>query len=252
MSKLIIFILSPLLLIYPRYDNIFSSGYDDAIQFIKDNKKIINHVLDESDEDKTISLSIVFPEIVRYSYLIDFFQKSAMETIYIKHGKEKANFSIGRFQMKPSFVEELEQYIQKHPDLKKQYKYILNYPSSDIKDQRKVRIKRLNSIQWQLNYLKCFYSIMEHRFNDLTWNNTTEKIEFYATAYNHDFTCSKEEIKLWMNKKTFPYGVNSNAKQYAYSKISVYFYKKHWPSLKNDMANGNISEAESENNVVTK
>ncbi|MFW6225244.1 MAG: hypothetical protein ACOC4B_03170, partial [Bacteroidota bacterium] len=94
MSNLIIFILSPLLLIYPRYDNIFSSGYDDAIRFIKGNKQTINHVFNESDEDKTISLSVVFPEIVRYSYLIDYFQKSAMETIYIRYGKEKANFSI--------------------------------------------------------------------------------------------------------------------------------------------------------------
>jgi hypothetical protein len=80
---------------------------------------------------------------------------------------------------------------------------------------------------------------MDHRFSDIKWNNRSEKIEFYATAYNHDFTAKKEDIKKWTNKKTFPYGIESNAKQYAYSNISVYFYKKHWPSLKNDMTQKN-------------
>lgn len=215
---------------FPKYDKIFSDGYEKAMMFLKNNKVTINSVL-TSKEERAVGLSVVFPEIIKYSSLIDYFQKSAMEIIYIKYGKEKADFSIGRFQMKPSFVENLEKYLHNTPALKDRFSAVFEYEVSSSKEKREKRIERLNSLAWQLVYLKCFYAIMNERFEDLEWKNKVSKIKFYAAAYNHDFLSDEASIRKWMDKKTFPYGVHSEKKQYAYSHISLYFYKKHWSSV---------------------
>jgi hypothetical protein len=232
MIKAVLFILSPFLLIYPKYDKIFSYGYDDALIYLKKNREIINQVFNEDNDEKSIMLSVVFPEIVKYSFLIDYFQKTATELIYIKYGKEKADYSIGRFQMKPSFIEKLESYIRKSPALSDEYSGIIYYSTDDKRDIRKIRMQRLNTLEWQLYYLKCFFAIMNEKFGHIQWNNKTAKIRFYAAAYNHDFYhANKKEIERWIDRRTFPYGVNSDKEQYAYSKISAYFYKKHWPEI---------------------
>lgn len=228
--KFVSFILGPLLLlITPKYDALFSHGYDDAILYLKENATSINTILTDRNSEKEVMLSVVFPEVVRYSFLIDFFQESTNSIIYINYGKEKADFSIGRFQMKPSFIEKIENFIESNPSLTKQYSMVYQYSQTNPKDIRKERLDRLSDINWQLYYLKCFYSIMHYRFGDSCWENNADKIRFYASAYNHDFITSKEDIEKWTTINSFPYGTGYPDKtQYSYSKIAVYFYNHHW------------------------
>ena len=55
-----------------------------------------------------LAVAVVFPELVRYSALMDFMETTAVKALYQQKGVKGADFSIGRFQMKPSFVEDLE------------------------------------------------------------------------------------------------------------------------------------------------
>ena len=55
-----------------------------------------------------LAVAVVFPELVRYSALMDFMETTAVKALYQQKGVKGADFSIGRFQMKPSFVADLE------------------------------------------------------------------------------------------------------------------------------------------------
>ncbi len=221
-----------LLLIYPKYEEIFTSGYNDALSFLYKNHDLIDHVLEKDEHKRAVIISVGFPELIRYSMLIDFFEAKANEIIYINYGKNEADFSIGRFQMKPSFIEKMEVYVKKSYLLSKKYKKIYTFKNDNtLKTIRKERINRLKSVEWQLYYLNCFYDIMNERFRYIKWKSEVEKIKFFAAGYNHNFNGSKKEIEQWIDKKIFPYGVNSDKKQYAYSNVSVYFYINHWNSV---------------------
>lgn len=60
------------------------------------------------------ALAIVSPELIRWTAFKDFFETTALELLYVKKGKTYADFSIGHFQIKPSFVEQLEAYVSQH------------------------------------------------------------------------------------------------------------------------------------------
>jgi len=60
-------------------------------------------------------LSIVFPELIRFNAIQDKIETFALQSLYVKYGKDYANFSVGPFQVKPSFAESLEKDFVKFP-----------------------------------------------------------------------------------------------------------------------------------------
>jgi hypothetical protein len=142
--------------------------------------------------------------------------------MYTQFGKDYSDFSVGYFQMKPSFVESLENYISQNPKQFKDYiEFLFKDPQS--KNSRIVRLERLNNILWQLKYLAAFCAIVENRFKSNTYSSIEEKLKFYAAAYNSGYHKSKEHL-INMQKKTF---FPKIAKQkFNYSDISVQFYNK--------------------------
>lgn len=174
--------------------------------------------------DNNFISAIVFPELIRYSIYRDFFETKMLEFFYIKDGAKAANFSIGMFQMKPSFVEQLEKQVKKDTLLKK-YLSITSYKSRSLQEIRTERLERMKTPKWQITYANCFYNIVNIKFQLETFKTIEDKIAFYATAYNHGFNCSKEEIHKWMKIKSFPNGVNYSEPSYSYANISVYFYR---------------------------
>jgi hypothetical protein len=173
--------------------------------------------------DSLIIGAVVFPEMIRYSIYRDFMETNTMELFYVEGGSRISDFSIGFFQIKPSFVELLEQEAKMTKGLQK-YKFITEYKSSDEKGIRKERLGRLKTNRWQLYYMNCFYSLLEIKFRNVKFKDSSEKVRFYATCYNHGFNCSKEEIEKWVDIKTFPNGYNSTQKNYCYADVSLLFY----------------------------
>ncbi len=201
------------------YEQAFPKEYQEALNFIKNNKKIIDNEF--FDVPKTLLLSIVFPELTRYNIIKDFGEATTLKILYVNFGEYYANFSIGNCQMKPTFAEYLEKYQQKY-SLKNLVKNPLKYDETDEKTLRELRIKRLQDFAWQLKYLKVFYFMMEDIFSQKKWKNNTEKCVFYATAYNLGIY-EEQKIKNWITIKAFPNGKNK-ALAYAYASVAQEFF----------------------------
>ena len=101
-----------------KYENIFGDSYREAIEFLDENDSIINEYLGYDKQYKNEKLAIVFPELLKYTLYQDLLETTALELIYTSYGKSYADFSIGYFQMKPSFIEDLEAETLKYSDLK--------------------------------------------------------------------------------------------------------------------------------------
>lgn len=215
----------------PNYHQIFGDDYDEALFFLYKNKNIIKKISSDMEGDLAIITAIFFPELIRYSLISDFLETKVLEYVYIEKGKNYADFSIGRMQMKPSFIEKLEFFLQENQCFFKKSKSIYEYSRIEKKEIRKERLERLKSFHWQNIYINCFYQIMEYRFSHLNFKNKDEKIKFYATAYNFNFMANEKEIKKYSHKKQFPYGIDFLMEQYNYSDISVDFYKKYYSKI---------------------
>lgn len=201
----------------------FKDQYEDAILFLQNNIEVFQIEFAKHETNPEIGLSIIFPELVRYSYFKDLLETTALSTLYTNGAK--VDFSIGQFQMKPSFVEKLEMEIKNYPDQFKEYKKIRSYSGSNEKEIRKERVERLQNMDWQLEYLNCFCAIIDQKIDSHKFN-TEELIRIYATAYNYDFQKNLEEINRWQNTKTYPYGMKAPPEiQYSYAEVAIYFYK---------------------------
>ncbi len=201
------------------YEQAFPKEYADAINFIKNNKKIIDNEL--SNVPKTLLLSIIFPELTRYNIIKDFGEATTLKVLYVNFGEHYANFSIGNAQMKPTFAEFLEKYQQKN-SLQNLIENPLKYDETDEKTMRELRVKRLQDFAWQLKYLKVFYLMLEEKFSQKKWKNETEKCVFYASAYNLGIY-EEQKINNWAKLKAFPNGKNK-ALAYAYAGVAQEFF----------------------------
>ncbi len=213
------------------YRTEFTFDYTRALNFLDANSHLFAGYAGRYSSDTAVIASVVFPEIIRYNLFKNYLETRALELIYVKYGKAYADFSVGYFQMKPSFVEWLENFIDSKPRLFAVFGFITEFEHRNEKKIRRERLKRLKSLNWQMIYLNCFYAAATERFHQLTFYDMEDKIRFYATAYNHGIDKSAEEIYRWSDVAVFPYGIKSTARQFRYSDISIEFYRKEYMHL---------------------
>jgi len=151
-----------------------------------------------------------------------------LEYVYVQKGCAVVDFSIGHFQMKPSFVERIEGFLIKDEQLKKRFGHLLISTSYTISKQRKIRLERLQELSWQLDYLCCFYVLTKERFESvLSSLNTQHKLEFLATAYNTGFYKSLAAIEIAMHQASYPYGSKyPQEQQYKYAAVAWDYYQR--------------------------
>jgi len=207
-----------------RYDLIFSEDYANAKYFVSKHSSELKNASFIYKHGYFFSTAIVFPEIMRYSAIKDVIETTALELVYVNNGAEAADFSIGRFQMKPSFVESLEKEICTNDSLTEVYQEILLSINYTEKEKRQLRVERLKNTKWQLIYLHAFIAVCDERFKKSVYKNKNEKLILYATAYNSGFNQSAERLIKKSIKKCFPYGEKHEGTQYAYSDISNYYF----------------------------
>ena len=205
----------------------FGDDYDIALKNAKKYYPQIKNIAKEFETDQQIILSIIFPELIRYSLFKDIIETSAVEFIYIKNGIKATDFSIGLFQIRTSFVEKMELYVSENPELQEKCDFILLSDELSSKEKRKTRVKRLKTISWQIKYVNCFYHIAYYKFPNLKNKNKSEQIFFIAAAYNYGFNCSEKEISEWSKVNAFPNGSDFSFKQYSYSFIALNFYQNY-------------------------
>lgn len=190
----------------------YRNEIDNAVSLLAKQKKIIDVNLNKNEKVEIIA--IAFPEIIRYNAFSDLIETTSNRLLYINGGKTVSDFSIGLFQMKPSFVEDLENYVANSEKLEK-YKNI-QIRNKTEKATREERVNRLENFHWQLYYLKIFGVVMDEKYSQVTFENKKDKLRFYATAYNYGFMRPLKEIVSFQYQKIFPYGINKkNAARFA-------------------------------------
>ena len=201
----------------------FGDSYSEALAYCENHKEEINSALKIFGVSSGEAISIVFPEIIRYNRFCDFAETTALEVAYVQGGKAIADFSIGRFQMKPSFVEFIEQELLSYKDLQNIFRDVIVYPP-DISNEyiRSERIERLKQESWQLKYLACFIRLAEKRYSKELIQKPTERLLILSSAYNKGLNSSYEELKSISEKKTFPYGTKINGR-FSYYDVASYF-----------------------------
>lgn len=185
---------------------------------------------DKYDIDFREAMAVVFPELLRYSALRGRMEITLLKALYINLGDEYADFSVGRFQMKPSFAEQIRGFILTPEG--KRYRNLLgnNSPKKGSREYRASIISDMEDIRRQFNYLVIFIKACEKTHKQLP-SEGAGRVSFIASAYNTGFRKSAEEINLMTERKFFTTHL-SGPPYYSYSDISLFWYRK---SEKNKM-----------------
>ena len=191
--------------------------------------------------DPLIAESVVWPEMERYSRLKDLMETTANYGAYVTTGKGP-DYSIGQFQMKPSFVEELEKAWMRS-GLARQYD--LWFDTDNTATARRIRITRLQKEEWQVIYVGVFLRLLyasygsfnkkgEHTQDGLETLPVQEQVRLAATAYNRgvvwaapgygDLSALEEHAR----EKHFHYALIPSrfTRRYCYATLALKHYKK--------------------------
>lgn len=207
------------------YQKNFGDKYTEAENYFVENNWITD-TLRRHNVDPSIACSIVFPEVMRYSSLRDFAETKSLEVLYIQYGSKYADFSIGRFQMKPSFAAKLEKDWLKL--MEKEIVSGIIRPSDTVDDtsSRILRINRLKDQEWQVRYLVMYCKVVDIRFHDKLFSKNIPDIEFLASAYNLGYWCDSIQITNNEMRNYYYTGIFKPKECLNYCDISVYYYKK--------------------------
>lgn len=208
-----------------NYAEIFGGDWQKAVAFVEENKIWIKPALKKYDISYEEAVAVVFPELVRYSALRDKMETALLKTLYRNLGDDYADFSIGVFQVKPSFAEKIrdESLVGKNRKIKNLFKNRSAYP--DEKSFRASIVADLEDPETELNYIIAFLKICENRFI-INWPDKASKIKFLATAYNTGFWKSSEEIEAMTEKKFFNTKL-FKTENYSYADVALFWYNKY-------------------------
>lgn len=189
------------------YREVFGKDYEWALNWIKKNDKIFTAYSKKYNVPARELKAIIFPELIRYNRVFDAIQIESLKYLYVTEGKFYADFSVGFFQMKPSFAEKVER--EAEPEFG--YREL-----EDNEQNRRDRLIRLTKTETQLNYLCAFYRLCEKKFRSAEPGPVPNKIKLFATAYNAGYHLHLEKLKVLQTRKHFS--------GYNYSDISLFYF----------------------------
>lgn len=160
-------------------------------------------------DESIMAMSIVAPEISQFSSIRDEVETGVLKVMYVQKGW--GNFSIGPFQMKPSFAEALE---RENSDL-------FNQPKKNGRRDRADRVKRLSSLEGQIEYLLLFIKTVRKKTANLSFVNNEEKLLYWAMLYNAGLYLSHKNLNYYLSRKQFP----RYSEQFNYAQICLEFYR---------------------------
>ena len=204
------------------YSLIFGNDWTKALAFLDENNTWIKSALEKFDIPYEEAVAVVFPELVRYSALRDKMEITMLKTLYRNLGDDYANFSIGVFQIKPSFAEEIHRRVSAGSD--RELKLLFSKRSSFQYPRlyRAYVISDLEDPETELNYIIAFYRICTKHFADV-WTDKESRIRYFATAYNTGQIRNAREIEMMTGKKFFNTKL-FKTENYSYSDVSLYWY----------------------------
>ena len=193
------------------------------------------------DVDPRIAEAVVWPEVERYSRWQDALETAANYGTYIATGGGP-DFSIGLFQMKPSFVEAMEKAWMRS-GLAREYE--LWFDTADNPTARRIRISRLQKEEWQVIYVGVFLRLLyatygsynkkgERTQDGLETLPVKDQVMLAATAYNRGVTWAApgygdlDELRRHMKEKHFHYALipTKKTRRYCYARLAWNHYRK--------------------------
>jgi hypothetical protein len=223
LTSAILFILSRLA--FPQgtdYSLVFGEDWKKAEQYVKDNRTWMEPVLKRNHISYPLAIAVIFPELVRYSALRDKMEITLLKALYINLGDQYANFSVGRFQMKPSFAEAIRGQAHTVMPRRSGISFPVITDTTDIREYRKSIIADLEDPESELRYLIVFIKICDRSFRTNRMEEV-ERLKFLATAYNYGFNKSSEEISRMTGLKFFNTKLFST-ETYPYADVSLCWY----------------------------
>jgi len=191
--------------------------YYDALEYLERNVWIYDTLV-KANIAPELAYAVVFPSLTRYSALKDIVETSGMKTLYVQSGRKYAKYTVGRFQMKPSFAELVERNVLRYKLW--DYKFKLTNNSK----ARSERAKRLDSQEWQVQYLILYLKVMDKRFSHLKWKTPEDKVRFYATAFNVGFNKNERTIKYLMSRRSILKRSKDMKSKVRHGDIAAWFY----------------------------
>lgn len=213
-----------------NYCEVFGEDWVKAEKYEKENRVWMEPLFKKNQIPYPIGISVIFPELIRYSSLRDKMEISLLKTLYVNLGEDYANFSIGEFQMKPSFAEIIRSELTGNYRGKIMFRKIGEY--DNIKDFRKSIVKDLENPEIQAVYLIAFIKICERKFK-ISRMEDSYKIRFLATAYNFGFDKARKDVDAMIIRKFFSTKL-IKGETYSYADISLYWYNSFLAKEKND------------------
>jgi hypothetical protein len=204
------------------YQKLFGDDWKKALDFEKENRAWMEPVLRRNHITYPMAIAVIFPELVRYSALRDKMEITLLKALYINLGEEYANFSVGRFQMKPSFASLVRLEAPGALGRRSGITFAEISEYDDIKDYRKSLIADLEDVRIEFNYFVAFYKLCEKKFN-LKKLDELSRLRFISTAYNYGPDRSAEQIESMKEKKFFSTRLLP-AETYCYADVSVFWY----------------------------
>ncbi len=207
-----------------NYQKAFGADWAAAESYVAKHHDKWKHTFDLFRVNARMAEAVVFPELIRYSIWQDEIERAAVNGLYINGGKRMADFSIGRFQMKPSFAEEVEREWNQST-LARDYGFV--FDTRDHSSARRSRISRLSTEEGQCRYLAIFILLLQERHPCLNKLPERKRVRYLATAYNHSFTASWSEVCSMQHKSSFHTDIlkTTGTHLYCYADISVCFYR---------------------------
>ena len=140
------------------------------------------------------------------------------------------DFSIGRFQMKPSFVEALEIAWMRSGLARR---YGLWFDTADNAQARRIRITRMKKEEWQVIYLGVFLRMLHYSYG-LDTLPAEEQVRLAATAYNRGCTWTArgcgdlDDLRAHAREKYFHYDLipTSRTRRYFYARLALRHYRQ--------------------------
>jgi len=208
-----------------NYNEIFGQDWQKALDFVIENDQWIKPAFNKYGISYSEAIAVVFPELVRYSALRDKMEITLLKTLYRNLGDDYADFSVGIFQIKPSFAEKIreEAFVVMGRRARELFKKESAY--KDLKTFRSSIISDLEDPKTELNYVIAFIKISNAYF-EKEWQDEKAKIVFLSTAYNTGFWKSAEEIESMSSKKFFNTKL-FKTENYAYADVSLFWYEQY-------------------------
>ncbi len=207
-----------------NYRKVFGSDWTAAERYVNAHHFQWKATFELFEVDARLAEAIVFPELIRYSMWQEEIERAAVNALYIRGGKDMANFSIGRFQMKPSFAEEVEREWNRSV-LSREYRFSFNL--GDNSEARRSRVRRLSTEEGQCRYLAIFIRLQLLRHPRLQQLSLQDQVGYLATAYNRSYNASWEAVCKMRRERHFHTDVikTNKTRLYSYAEIALAYWR---------------------------